>query len=92
MKLKHFDHDGRARFVTFCAHRRLPVLTNNRFRRIIVESIDSEESLWQKVNYCHYNPVKRGLVREPEDYQWSSYRWWQGKEDVLLTMDIDRST
>jgi REP-associated tyrosine transposase len=39
MKLKQFDHDGRARFITFCTHDRLPLLTNNKFRKIITESI-----------------------------------------------------
>jgi putative transposase len=28
----------------------------------------------EKLNYMHQNPVKRGLVREPEDWRWSSYR------------------
>ena len=39
MKLKHFDHDGRARFITFCTHKRKPLLTNNKFRQIIVRVI-----------------------------------------------------
>ena len=39
MKLRHYDHDGRARFITICTHNRLPLLTNNRFRRIIVTAI-----------------------------------------------------
>ena len=172
MKLKHFDHDGRARFITFCAHKRLPIITNNRFRQIIVDSIDrvrtvssfsllayvimpehvhlvlhpaeetrvgeivgeikrssalqihqillagqsdlekrltvvrngasrfvfwqrrcydhncrSEASTWEKVEYCHSNPVNRGLVSSPEDWYWSSYRWYQGKRDVVLEMN-----
>lgn len=40
MLLKHFDHDGRARFITFCTHLRIPLLTNNRFRQIVVNSLD----------------------------------------------------
>lgn len=40
MKLKHYDHDGRARFITFCTHRKLPLLTNNIYRRIVTRSID----------------------------------------------------
>ena len=148
MKLRHYDNDGRARFVTFCTHRRLPLLTNRSFRGIVVKSIDevrsvhgfallgyvimpehvylvlwppevmdvgrvvgeikrrsaiemlsvlsraesqvldrlavrrdsierrviwqrrcydhncrSESSVWEKAEYCHQNPVKRGLVR-----------------------------
>ena len=39
MKLKHYDHDGRARFVTFCTHQRIPVLTNDAFRAQIVSAI-----------------------------------------------------
>jgi putative transposase len=28
----------------------------------------------EKLRYMHDNPVKRGLVAEPEDWRWSSYR------------------
>jgi putative transposase len=40
MDLKHYDHDGRVRFITFCTHRRLPILTINRYRSIVAQSID----------------------------------------------------
>jgi putative transposase len=39
MELKHFDHDGRARFITFCTHNRLPLLTNDLFRSLVVKAI-----------------------------------------------------
>jgi putative transposase len=172
MKLEHYDHDNRARFITFCTYKKLPLLTNNKFRKIIIQSIcearkayyfkllsyvimpehihmviipavdvkvgsligdikkassksihrllkDSgsdlvkkltgrrdgknkfafwqrrcydhncrtEESVWEKVNYCHYNPVKRGLVKSPGDWRWSSYRWYEGGKDVMLDLD-----
>jgi putative transposase len=173
MNLKHFDHDNRARFVTFCTHQRIPVLTNNRFRRIFIdvvervrrdtgfrllayvlmpehvhlvivppesaelgplggeikrisslqihESMDNAkghlvtrltvirdgakkftlwqrrcydhncrtvESVWEKVNYCHNNPVVRRLVESPEDYRWSSYMAYLGREDAILAIDF----
>lgn len=47
----------------------------------------SPESVREKIEYCHNNPVKRGLVREPGDYEWSSYNWYQGERDVPLLMD-----
>lgn len=157
MALQHFDHDGRARFVTFITHRRIPLLTNDLFRATVVSAIeaaalkfsctllawvimpehvhvvvvpavetrlsevisaikrtsareihavltrhsspllprltivrDGEQRFvfWQKrcfdrncrsedevrrtVEYCHSNPVKRGLVKRAEDYRWSS--------------------
>jgi putative transposase len=28
----------------------------------------------EKLRYMHRNPVKRGLVNEPQDWQWSSFR------------------
>jgi REP element-mobilizing transposase RayT len=38
------------------------------------ESLDhilrSEESLKEKIEYIRQNPVRRGLVRRPEDYRW----------------------
>jgi putative transposase len=40
MKLKHYDHDGRARFITFCTHNRMRLLTNDSFRSIVVEVIN----------------------------------------------------
>jgi putative transposase len=34
----------------------------------------TESMLVQKSNYIHFNPVKRGLVNEIEDYEYSSAR------------------
>ena len=30
----------------------------------------------EKLRYMHCNPVQRGLVAEPEDWRWSSYRFY----------------
>ncbi len=30
----------------------------------------------EKLNYMHQNPVKRGLVSQPEEWKWSSYRFY----------------
>ena len=36
----------------------------------------------EKAQYCHNNPVKRRLVKSPEKWRWSSFRWLeQGKRD-----------
>jgi putative transposase len=32
---------------------------------------------FEKLHYMHSNPVKRGLVVNPEDWPWSSYRYYQ---------------
>jgi putative transposase len=41
----------------------------------------------EKINYCHTNPVKRGLVSQPGRWCWSSYNWYAGISEVPLTMD-----
>jgi putative transposase len=34
----------------------------------------SERKFVEKLRYIHRNPVKRGLVERPEDWEWSSFR------------------
>lgn len=41
----------------------------------------------KEVRYIHRNPVERGLVANPEDWQWSSVRWWMGMRDGELECD-----
>ena len=38
----------------------------------------------EKLSYIHWNPVKRGLVKEPQDWPWSSFRHYlTGEESVV---------
>jgi len=37
-------------------------------RQVII----SDKVLSTKINYIHQNPVKAGLVKEPQDWKWSS--------------------
>ena len=176
MNLRHYDHDGRARFVTFNTHRSTPLLTDAEFNQIVVDTLFSvcrtrqlrllayvvmpehvhivvvppltaklgkiigemkfssamkihnvlaarqslllsrmqvirngktkfclwqrrcydrncrtESEVWEKVNYCHTNPVKRRLVKNPEDWKWSSYSYYQQSDNVLLEIDVTAS-
>jgi REP element-mobilizing transposase RayT len=52
----------------------------------------TENMLMQRVRYTHQNPVRAGLVNQPEEYRWSSIRCWTGKslDDEPLRMDLDR--
>ncbi len=36
----------------------------------------SEHDFWTRYNYIHYNPVKHGYVSNPEDWEFSSYRFY----------------
>ena len=33
----------------------------------------------EKMNYMHFNPVKRGLVKDPKHWPWSSHCFYAGK-------------
>jgi len=57
-----------------------------------VFSIISESAFMQKVNYIHQNPVRAGLAKCPEDYRWSSARFWKGcpDEDEPLRVDLEK--
>lgn len=48
--------------------------------------LTSEGSFWARVNYVHWNPVKHGLVTDPEAYSFGSYREWQGRDDWEVEM------
>jgi putative transposase len=43
-------------------------------RRSYDFNVWSEHKRIEKLRYMHRNPVARGLVREPEQWRWSSYR------------------
>jgi REP-associated tyrosine transposase len=45
------------------------------------------ESAWFAVDYLHRNPVRRKLVADPLEWEWSSSRWYAGHSDVRLVMD-----
>jgi REP element-mobilizing transposase RayT len=38
--------------------------------------ITGEDAFMEKVNYIHLNPVRAGLVKLPDEYQYSSARLW----------------
>jgi putative transposase len=54
--------------------------------------VTSESVFMQRVNYIHQNPVRAGLVAQPEAYHWSSVRCWSRRilEDEPLLMDLDQ--
>jgi hypothetical protein len=51
------------------------------------EILRSRKKRVEKLGYMHMNPVERGLVEDPMDWRWSSYRFYQGRVVVLFEMD-----
>ena len=42
-----------------------------------------------KLRYLHRNPVKRGLVPSPEEWQWSSYRHYARRETGIVEIESE---
>jgi putative transposase len=45
-------------------------------RRYYDFNVWSEDKYTEKLDYMHMNPVKRGLVKHPGDWAWSSFPHW----------------
>lgn len=48
------------------------------------EALASEKFYLQKANYIHENPVRKGLVRLPEDWKHSSAGFWLNDEKAEI--------
>ncbi|MCA9251436.1 MAG: transposase [Phycisphaerae bacterium] len=52
-------------------------------------NVRHHKALLQKLDYCHKNPITRGLVDRAEDWAWSSYRYYELGDESVLKMDWD---
>jgi putative transposase len=53
------------------------------------QPVGKDEYFIQCGKYIELNPVRAGIVKNPEDYLYSSYNFYaQGKPNILLTEDI----
>ncbi len=51
------------------------------------ENVYSERLLRQKLHYVHRNPLSAGLVKQPADFPYSSYRNYEYEEEWLIEVD-----
>jgi len=47
------------------------------------QQITSDEMMWQKIEYIHYNPLKRGYVDDPVHWRYSSARNYAGLPGLI---------
>jgi putative transposase len=50
-------------------------------------NITSAEALRAMIEYIHLNPVRRGRVKQSEDWEYSSARWYAGRRPVPIEID-----
>ena len=53
-------------------------------RRFYPFNVYSPKKRLEKLNYMHGNPVRRGLVSSPEQWPWSSFRFYYLQDFSLL--------
>ena len=56
-------------------------------RRFYPFNVYSERKRLEKLNYMHGKPVKRGLVSSPDQWPWSSFRFYYLTDSSILSMD-----
>ncbi len=56
-------------------------------RRFYDLNVWSEKKRLEKLSYMHGNPVKRDLVNSPDQWPWSSFRFYFLSDDSVLSMD-----
>jgi hypothetical protein len=58
-------------------------------RRFYDFALWTKDKRVEKLRYIHRNPVKRGLVLEPEQWEWSSYRCYAlGEKGRVLINEV----
>ena len=74
------DFSGRWREIKKAASRVIAPQADRRRQRLVWqrrfwEHLIRDEEDWRRhVDYIHFNPVRHGLVRRAEDWEWSSFR------------------
>jgi putative transposase len=56
-------------------------------RRFYDLNVWSDKKRLEKLSYMHGNPVKRGLVSSPDQWPWSSFRFYHLHDTSVLAMD-----
>ncbi len=69
------------------SHRNKKVMNTRGYDR----NISTESKLHEKLDYCHKNPITRGLVSIAADWKWSSYRFYEFGDRSLISMDWNGS-
>lgn len=67
-------------------HKRSGHLFQGRYKSVIVEA---DEYAAELSRYIHLNPVRAGITKQPEQYPWSSYRYYLNNKHIPKWLDVD---
>jgi len=89
IQLQRVSHPPRKFNFKGCATRREVLPRQFWQRRFHDFNVWSHTKELEKLEYMHFNPVKRKLVRDPKDWPWSSYSHYaRGQEGVVAINDV----
>jgi putative transposase len=83
-KKKHNSNNGQLRLAFMNDALELPCFWQPRFYDF---NVYSSHKVRQKLEYMHANPVKRGLVKNPGAWMWSSFLFYERGEAGLVRID-----
>lgn len=95
-KVMHYLNTSYAAYFN-TKYKRSGPLYQGRFKAILV---DKDEYLGRLSRYIHLNPIRAHLVKDPIEYQWSSYKYfvlsptapaWLDMDTILSAFDRDRA-
>jgi putative transposase len=58
-------------------------------KRYYDRNVRDASEFTEKLRYLHRNPVKRGLVKAPEDWKWSSFRHYALREMGVVEIESE---
>ncbi|MDP8258928.1 MAG: transposase [Candidatus Aadella gelida] len=82
-KIMHYVNTSYAVYYN-ARHRRVGSLYQGRYKSILVQA---EEYLHYLSRYIHLNPLRANIVNRPEEYLWSSYRYFSSEEKAPGYLD-----
>lgn len=84
-KIMHYLNTSYATYYN-TERKRVGPLCQGRFKAILVQQ---DEYLHHLSRYIHLNPVRSGMVKSPEEYLWSSYRYYASNQKPPPWLKID---
>ena len=78
---RRFNDPGDAHYLTFSCYRHQQGGGYDR-------NIRSRKELWEKIDYIHANPVRKGSCEHPADWKWSSAAQYYEASDGSLKLDL----
>jgi hypothetical protein len=92
-QLHRYYGAGYLHFITTSCYRRLPLLGKPQHRdlaRFYDFVVFTETKRVEKLRYMHRNPGRRGLVLEPQQWDWSSCRHYAHGERGMVLVNEEK--